>query len=105
MSVYYLNCGFSLENSQGLKVIVPNVRYRPPRSQMLTAGVSVNLKRLLAACDTSGINNPAEKLFRRSVRQMESAISSGNQRFLPQYFPVSSDVSQIPRQNFSISKV
>ena len=91
-------------NFQILKFIAPKVRYRPPGSKKLRAGISINLRGLLAASDSYGIDHPTEKLIRHHVRQSPSTISCGNQRFLPDDFPVTRDVLEIPRQNFSLSK-
>ena len=80
------------------------MRYRPPGSQILKDGVSINLRGLLAACDAASVKHPTEKMIRRHVRQMGTAISSGNQPFLPDDFPVSSDVRQIPQHDIAFSK-
>ena len=87
-----------------LKVIAPKVRYRPPGCKNLRAGISINLRGLLTVCDSCGIEHPTEAIIRHSIREMPSAISCGNQRFLVDDFPATPEVSDIPRGKFSVSK-
>ena len=82
-------------------MVTPNVRYRPPDTHELIPGVSINIKGLLFECEQCGIPHPSEKILRRHIRQMKLAISAGHQRFLPDDYPFTDDVSTIPRRCFT----
>ena len=87
-----------------LEVVNPSVRFHLPNSQEMVQGVSINLKGFLKKCDSCGIKRPPESDIRLQLRRTKRCLTATKQWFLPEGYPHVSDISHVPREDFTVSK-